>query len=113
MFYFALTVRKIGKDHTRILAKQLDIMVMMIENIDASCQLDVLLFNWRKTVKKMSWVMREYCKPLPYTKEDHMIGLSRISSLQQKFSQLASSGVTCLLGISCLLSNLLVVACYL
>ena len=37
MFFFALTVAKSGKDHTRIIARQLDIMMMMLENTDASC----------------------------------------------------------------------------
>ena len=47
--------------------------------------------QWRKVVR----VMREYCKPFHYTKEDRRIGIWRISSLQRKFSQLASSEITC------------------
>ena len=35
MFYFALTVTRSGKDHTRILPSELDIMIMMLQNIDA------------------------------------------------------------------------------
>ena len=37
MFNFALTVMESGKDDMRILVSQLDIMIMMLENIDASC----------------------------------------------------------------------------
>ena len=36
MFYFALTEMKSGKYPTRILASHLDIIIMMLENIDAS-----------------------------------------------------------------------------